>query len=62
MRPVTEPTPFEALDACHRQILAQLKDLTELARQIESKGVDAAAQHQAGIIEAFFSGTSRQHH
>ncbi|HXE49518.1 MAG TPA: hemerythrin domain-containing protein [Ramlibacter sp.] len=62
MRVVTEPTPFEALDACHREILAHLKDLAELVRQIEAKGVDAAAQRQAGVIEAFFSGTSRQHH
>ena len=62
MRVVTEPTPFEALDACHRQMLAHLATLAELARQIETKGVDAAAQRQAGEIEAFFSGASREHH
>jgi hemerythrin-like domain-containing protein len=62
MRVVTEPTPFEALDECHRQIMAHLADLTDLARQIEAKGVDAAAQQQAGAIEVFFSSTSRDHH
>jgi hemerythrin-like domain-containing protein len=62
MRAVTESIPFEALDECHRQIMSHLADLTYLARQIEAKGVDAAAQRQAGVIEAFFSGTSREHH
>ena len=63
MRVVTEPTtPFEALDECHRQILAHLEDLVELARRIETEGVDAGVQQHAGVIEAFFSGTSRQHH
>ena len=62
MRAVTESIPFEALDECHRQIMSHLADLDKLARQIEAKGVDAAAQHQAGVIEAFFSRTSREHH
>lgn len=62
MRVVTEAAPFEALDACHRQILAQLEALAALARQIEAAGVDADVQRQAGSIEAFFSGTSREHH
>jgi len=62
MRAVTESIPFEALDECHRQIMSHLADLANLARQIEAKGVDAAAQHQAGVIEAFFSRTSREHH
>jgi hemerythrin-like domain-containing protein len=62
MRAVTESIPFEALDECHRQIMSHLADLTNLARQIEAKGVDAVAQQQAGAIEAFFSSTSREHH
>ncbi|HWP11081.1 MAG TPA: hemerythrin domain-containing protein [Ramlibacter sp.] len=62
MRVVTEPAPFEALDACHRQILAHLQKLSELAQRIETVGVDAVAQQQASAIEAFFSGTARQHH
>lgn len=62
MRVVTEPAPFEALDACHRQILAHLQELSVLAQRIETTGVDAGVQQQAGAIEAFFSGTARQHH
>jgi hemerythrin-like domain-containing protein len=62
MPAVAETTPFEALDECHRQIMAHLEDLTELARRIEAKGVDAVAQQQAGAIEAFYSSTSREHH
>ncbi len=58
----TDPDPFEALDACHRQILVHLEALAELAKQIEASGVDARAQQQASVIERFFSGTSRQHH
>ncbi len=53
---------FEALDACHQQIQQHLAALAALARHIESVGADAAAQRQAGAIEAFFTGTSRQHH
>jgi hemerythrin-like domain-containing protein len=59
---VAETAPFEALDECHRQIMAHLEDLTELARHIEAKGVDAHAQRQAGAIETFYSSTSREHH
>lgn len=62
MRVVTEPAPFEALDACHRQILTHLQALSKLAQRIETTGVDADVQHQAGAIETFFSGTSRDHH
>ena len=53
---------FDALDACHRQIQLHLADLAQLAKKIEADGVDAEVQKQAGLIEAFFSGTSRQHH
>lgn len=53
---------FEALDVCHQQILEHLTLLTALVQQIEAVGVDDGAQQQAGAIEAFFSGTSRQHH
>jgi iron-sulfur cluster repair protein YtfE (RIC family) len=60
--PLATDTGFEALDACHQQILEHLKRLTALAQHIERVGVDAFAQQQAGSVEAFFSGTSRQHH
>ena len=53
---------FDALDACHQQIQRHLTELATLAQQIEIDGVNATAQQQAADIEAFFSGTSRQHH
>jgi hemerythrin-like domain-containing protein len=62
MRVVPEPPPFEALDACHRQILSHLEALTELAQHVETSGVDAETQQRAGAIEVFFSNTSRDHH
>ena len=53
---------FEALDVCHQQILEHLTLLTKLAVQVATSDVDAAAQQQAAVIEAYFSGTARQHH
>ena len=53
---------FEALDACHRDIARHLAALTALARHIDTDGIDDTARKQAGTIESFFSGTSRQHH
>lgn len=60
--PLATPTGFEVLDACHQQILQHLTLLTELAQRIEAEGVDSQAQQVAAAVEAFFSGTSRQHH
>lgn len=62
MNEFPESIRFEALDACHQQIHVHLTELATLARHVEAKGLDAKAQQQAGAIEAFFSGTSRQHH
>lgn len=53
---------FEELDACHRQIHQHLLELGDLARHVQTRGVDDVAKAMAGPIEAFFSGTSRQHH
>ena len=58
----SEPDSFEALDACHRDIARHLAALGALARHIETDGIDDKARNQAATIEAFFSGTSRQHH
>ncbi|MEO8121909.1 MAG: hemerythrin domain-containing protein [Rhodoferax sp.] len=58
----TESVSFETLNACHEQIQVHLTELVALARRVEAEGVDAAVQQQTGAIEAFFSGTSRQHH
>src|SRR5512133_4255685 len=57
-----EPFSFVTLDACHQQMQMHLAELAALARQMETSGVDANAQRQAGAIEAFFSSTARQHH
>ncbi|MDP3618146.1 MAG: hemerythrin domain-containing protein [Rhodoferax sp.] len=60
--PLATPAGFESLDACHQQILQHLILLTALAQHIDAVGVDDQAQRQAAAVEAFFSGTSRQHH
>ena len=53
---------FKALDACHQQIAEHLARLDALCAQLADQGVDAQAQAEAGLIEAFFSGTSQAHH
>jgi hemerythrin-like domain-containing protein len=58
----TKPVSFEALDACHQQIQQHLDQLAELVGRLESGAADATAQKLAGAVEAFFSGTSREHH
>lgn len=55
-------TGFEALDECHRQIQQHLQQLAQMARHVADQGIDDAVRAQARTIEAFFSGTSRQHH
>lgn len=62
MSAVPSPKLFEALETYHRQVHEHLALLAALARHIEAEGFDAHARQQAGAIEAFFSGTSRQHH
>ena len=62
MNAASQLAAFEALDACHQQILLHLAELADLAQHVEAVGVDAKAQTQAGAIESFFSSTSRQHH
>lgn len=62
MSVVPESMSFAEMDACHQQMHVHLAELDELAQYIEAVGVDAKAQQQAGAIESFFSGTSRQHH
>lgn len=62
MTPVAPPDRFQALDACHQQIQKNLDELTALLPQLEAGADDMAFRQQIGSIEAFFSGTSRQHH
>jgi len=53
---------FDALDACHQQIQAHLDELSKLAEYVSANGIDDKVQQKALDIEAFFSGTSRDHH
>ncbi|HRI18735.1 MAG TPA: hemerythrin domain-containing protein [Burkholderiaceae bacterium] len=53
---------FEALDACHRDMLVKLGELSSLVGRLGDDDPDAAARAQAAEIVRFFSGTSRQHH
>ncbi len=62
MKPVSPPDRFQALDACHQQIHQHLGQLAEVLLQIEAGADEAQYRQEAGLIEAFFSGTSRDHH
>jgi hemerythrin-like domain-containing protein len=54
---------FDVLDACHRQTLAMLDQLTTLVSRLETGGgADAQARAMAKEIVQFFSTTARQHH
>ncbi len=53
---------FQALDACHLQIYQHLHALSDLLKQLDLDNHAANCRQQAQTIEAFFSGTSRQHH
>ena len=60
--PTDNPVAYQALDECHEQIRSHLAQLAALAQQIAATDIDDVARQQAGVIEAFFSSTSRQHH
>ncbi len=62
MNPVPDPVGFEALDECHRQIALHLALLSALRVQFEAHGLNPDIQREAGVIEHFFSSTSREHH
>lgn len=62
MGTATDKPAFVALDACHQQIQIHLDQLSALAKHMADNGIDDHVRQQAREIEAFFSGTSRQHH
>lgn len=62
MKTVLPTDRFQVLDDCHQQTLARLADLAALLPQLEVDSNDLQLRRQAGVIEAHFSGTSRQHH
>lgn len=53
---------FSALDACHQQMLQHLLDLQHVAEHLEAQGLDEADRKLAGVVQEFFSSTSREHH
>jgi hemerythrin-like domain-containing protein len=55
-------TAFSELDACHQRIHAHLDRLITLANRLQLEDTTDELRAEAGAIEAFFSGTSRQHH
>jgi len=53
---------FNALDLCHQQIQHYLAELATLLTELRAGEDSAQLRRRAGLIEAFFSGTARQHH
>lgn len=62
MGSAVQQRPHEVLDACHREMLLHLGELSALASRLGESGLDATARATAGQIEAFFSATARDHH
>jgi len=50
------------MDAWHAQVRGHLDRLATLASRMESESIDAEARAEACAIEAFFSGSMREHH
>ena len=55
-------TDLAELDAHHREIRDHLDRLAALASRVQSEDLGADICAEAGAIEAFFSGSMRQHH
>lgn len=53
---------FSALDTCHQQMLQHLLDLQHVAEHLEAQGLEEADRRLAGVVQEFFSSTSRAHH
>ena len=53
---------FEVLDACHRETVARLDELSALVAGLGDAELDAAGRASAAAIVRFFSTTARQHH
>ena len=54
--------PFEALDACHAQVIRHLQSLSTLIELLDRAGVDAEARRLASEAMAFFSQEAQAHH
>jgi hemerythrin-like domain-containing protein len=53
---------FDVLDACHREMLHKVEQLTDWVERLAVKGIDADTRATAASIAHFFSVTARQHH
>lgn len=53
---------FEALDQCHRDVLAALRQLVTLVDHLDDQGVDTIARSLATEVGQFFSQAARAHH
>lgn len=62
MTTVAPQNRLKALDACHQQMQRHLANLSDLLVRLRAEENSPALAQTAGDIEAFFSGTSRQHH
>jgi hemerythrin-like domain-containing protein len=56
------PAEFEALDACHQQVLSTLRVFGRLVDHLDQHGLDATARAMATEVIDFFATTARQHH
>lgn len=54
--------PFDALDACHRDVVQHLQVLDRLVNHLDRQGVDAEARRLATSVLHFFTETAREHH
>ena len=64
MKAKTTPTAAELaqLDAYHAQVRSYLDRLAALATRVENEQLGAETRAEAVAIEAFFSGSMREHH
>jgi hemerythrin-like domain-containing protein len=64
MKAKTTPTAAELaqLDAYHAQVRSHLDRLAALATRVENEQLGAETRAEAIAIEAFFSGSMREHH
>lgn len=53
---------FEALDACHQRVLAQVAELKALVSAIEGGDITPAMRASAAAIAQFLGGDARRHH
>lgn len=54
--------PFDALDACHREMVNHLQLLDRLIHHLDRHGVDDEARRLAVAVMRFFNDTAQAHH